>query len=75
MSFQGGQKCLYCGGLICGDDSRRQAEFGGAKICECEDTAKIFPFSQGQRQFGWECPRCHKINSPLEASCNCKEAA
>jgi hypothetical protein len=20
---------------------------------------------------GWECPRCHKINSPFKENCNC----
>jgi len=25
----------------------------------------------GQSSFGWECPRCHKINSPSERHCDC----
>lgn len=23
-------------------------------------------------QYGWECPRCHRIHSPLNMSCDCQ---
>jgi hypothetical protein len=33
--------------------------------CECCESYKV------NHSFGWECPRCHTINSPYKLTCSC----
>jgi hypothetical protein len=60
--------CSKCGGEIFSGIANRTT--GSPLKCSCPSPSYTVSYDLSTLQ-GWECPRCHKINSPYIQSCNC----
>ena len=60
--------CVKCGMEICGGI---WLSSGGPYCLGCDPSQSLK--RREHTNIGWECPRCHNINSPNMDQCNCKE--
>lgn len=47
------------------------------KMCQstgCGNRCMMQQYPPKPIQYGWECPRCHKIHSPYSLTCDCQPA-